>query len=111
MFYASPADLRADSPALLLEPEAGARAALPLLVRGRVVGALALRFAEPQSFDQSERAFFGAIADQCALAMDRARLYEAERQARAEALAQRDALRASEERFRSSRRTCATCSG
>ncbi|HZF68124.1 MAG TPA: PAS domain S-box protein [Gemmatirosa sp.] len=49
------------------------------------LGALAFTFAEPRTFDEGERAFVRALADQAALALERARLYEAEQQARATA--------------------------
>ena len=47
-------------------------AALPLTIDGRVLGGLAYSFAAPQKFD---RAFYGALADQFAAAMERARLH------------------------------------
>ena len=59
--------------------------ALPLIADGRVLGALALSFSEPRTFDRRERAYTLAIAAQCALALERARLYDAERRARATA--------------------------
>jgi K+-sensing histidine kinase KdpD len=60
-------------------------AALPLRVEGRAIGVLTLGFAEARSFEDEEQTFLLALAQQCAQAMDRARLYEAERTARAEA--------------------------
>jgi signal transduction histidine kinase len=44
-----------------------------------------LSFAEPQSFPRKDRAFMTLLAHQCAQAMERAHLFEAERAARAEA--------------------------
>ncbi|MGH2355280.1 MAG: GAF domain-containing protein, partial [Chloroflexota bacterium] len=64
---------------------AQAWAAIPLLAAGRAVGAIGLSFAEPQVFGDDDRAFMLALARQCALALERARLYEAERTARAQA--------------------------
>ncbi|HYE13434.1 MAG TPA: PAS domain S-box protein [Pyrinomonadaceae bacterium] len=65
----------------------GSRAlvALPLNVEGRVIGALGLSFARPQGFADDDRAFMLALAQQCALALSRARLYETEQRLRAEA--------------------------
>jgi PAS domain S-box-containing protein len=62
---------------------AGQRAivALPLVARGRRLGALGLAFDEPRAFDLEERAFVLAAAEQCAQALDRATLYESERDA------------------------------
>jgi PAS domain S-box-containing protein len=59
--------------------------ALPLAVDRRVVGALAFSFTEARAFDEQDRAFTTALAAQCALALERARLYESERDARAAA--------------------------
>ncbi|WP_224247718.1 GAF domain-containing protein [Hyalangium gracile] len=56
-----------------------AAAALPLLVKGRVLGGLGLSFAQERSFTEDDRAFFTAVAHACAQAIDRAQLYEEER--------------------------------
>ena len=69
--------------------EAAAWAALPLMVDDRVLGVLALTFVAPRTFDAAERAFMLAYARQCALALERARLLDAERAARADAEAAR----------------------
>jgi PAS domain S-box-containing protein len=66
-------------------PESYAWAAIPLLVEGRVSGALGLSFGQARKFSIDERAFLLTLASQCAQALERARLYEAERQARAQA--------------------------
>ncbi|WP_284349258.1 GAF domain-containing protein [Roseisolibacter agri] len=68
---------------------AAAWAALPLMVDDRVLGVLALTFVTPRAFDAAERAFMLAYARQCALALERARLLDAERAARADAEAAR----------------------
>lgn len=54
----------------------GGVAALPLLVDGRPIGGLALSFPEPRAFPAEERLFLRTLADLCAQALDRARLYE-----------------------------------
>jgi GAF domain-containing protein len=53
-------------------------AALPLVV-DRSRGAIGLRFDAPRTFDAEERAFVVAVARQCAQALERARLYDAQR--------------------------------
>jgi PAS domain S-box-containing protein len=63
----------------------GAWAAVPLTVRGRPLGVLGLAFPAPRGFDEEERAFVVAIAQQAAQAVERARLYEAQRDLRAQA--------------------------
>ena len=95
------AEFVAGSPALA---EAAARlgleaaATLPLVVGNgparRALGVLSLLFAAPRDFTADDDAFLRAVADQCAQALDRARLYEAERRARADAVAQRRAAEA-----------------
>jgi PAS domain S-box-containing protein len=49
--------------------------ALPLVAYGRVLGALALSYSEPQLFDADSRRFAETLADLCAQALERARLY------------------------------------
>lgn len=61
----------------------GSLAALPLQVGDRIHGAVAFGFAEARPFPPEERALLTAAAEQCALALDRARLLDAEREARA----------------------------
>jgi serine phosphatase RsbU (regulator of sigma subunit)/anti-sigma regulatory factor (Ser/Thr protein kinase)/anti-anti-sigma regulatory factor len=55
-----------------------ANVALPLIVAGRVVGVIALAWPTVQRFPADERAMLLAVAEQCAQALDRARLYRAE---------------------------------
>jgi len=79
-------------------PPLGALAALPLIHLGRVLGALGVSFDGPRGFDEEERRWLTSIASQAALAADRARLYQAEQQARRDAqAAQREAERARDE--------------
>ncbi|ABC82792.1 GAF domain-containing protein [Anaeromyxobacter dehalogenans] len=56
----------------------GAFAAIPLAT-DRSRGTLALRFDEPRAFEAEERALVTAVATQCGLSMERARLHEAQR--------------------------------
>jgi signal transduction histidine kinase len=63
--------------------------AAPLVVdRGpgaRVLGAMLFMWSEERAAGAAEQALITAVADQCALALERARLYDAERAARAAA--------------------------
>ncbi len=59
----------------------GAWLALPLRVEDRTLGAVALTFAESRVFSQEDRAFMLAVAQQCAQALERARLFDAEQEA------------------------------
>jgi PAS domain S-box-containing protein len=59
--------------------------AIPLLVDGHVNGTLGLSFRQAHEFSGDERAFLLTLASQCAQALERARLYDAEHQARARA--------------------------
>ncbi|MBI2897289.1 MAG: GAF domain-containing protein [Deltaproteobacteria bacterium] len=72
--------------------ERNALACLPLLVKGRAAGGLALRFDSERHFDGGERAFLLLLARQGAQALERARLYEAERGARRDAESAQDRL-------------------
>ncbi|MGY1700227.1 SpoIIE family protein phosphatase [Geodermatophilus sp. SYSU D00766] len=55
-------------------------AALPLLVGDRLVGALAVTFRTPRSFDADERALLLTVADQVAVAFERAALADVRRE-------------------------------
>jgi PAS domain S-box-containing protein len=51
---------------------------LPLLASGASLGALRFSFTRPRQITEEERVFLEALAGQCALAMERATLYERE---------------------------------
>src|SRR5579883_95067 len=59
--------------------------AIPLVDQDRCLGVIGVGFSEPREFTDDDIGFMETIARQGALALDRARLYGAERQARAEA--------------------------
>ncbi|HET7458406.1 MAG TPA: ATP-binding protein [Gemmatimonadaceae bacterium] len=63
----------------------GAMAALPLATADRVLGAIGLNFEERRAFSDVDRAFMTALAQQCAQALERVRLDEEVRAARAAA--------------------------
>jgi PAS domain S-box-containing protein len=52
--------------------------ALPMMSAGRPIGALRFSFREPREISEEERTFLEALAGQCALALERAALYERE---------------------------------
>ena len=60
-------------------------ATLPLMIEGYSTGVLAFYFTVPVNFDESYMALLVSVAQHCAQALDRARLYEAAQRARAEA--------------------------
>jgi PAS domain S-box-containing protein len=62
-------------------------AAIPLSLNGHAIGVLGLSFAAFRSFSAEDHTFVLTLARQCALALERARLYESEQSARAEAQA------------------------
>jgi PAS domain S-box-containing protein len=72
--------------------ETRAVAAVPLTMAGETIGAIAFTFTEERAFPRESRDFFLALGRQCAQALERARLVEAERESRA--LAERAADRA-----------------
>ena len=57
-------------------------AALPLLVENSVMGVLAFHFTAPVNFDRGYSALLLSVAQHCAQALDRARLYESAQVAR-----------------------------
>ena len=69
-------------------------ASIPLIVEGRTVGAMGLSFLNARTFNEEDCGFMLALAQQCAQAIERARAYAAERQARADSEAARKAAEA-----------------
>jgi PAS domain S-box-containing protein len=67
-------------------PESGGRgaptASVPLRVGETTLGALGFRFKRGHMFDDAERAFAVTLGEQCAYALERARVYDAERRGR-----------------------------
>jgi signal transduction histidine kinase/ActR/RegA family two-component response regulator len=60
-------------------------ACLPLLAQGRCIGGLALNYDGARRFLEDERTFLQVLSKHCVLAVERARLYAAEKRARVEA--------------------------
>ncbi|MEJ7763697.1 MAG: ATP-binding protein, partial [Thermomicrobiales bacterium] len=69
------------------------RAVVPLQVESRVIGAISFSFLRERPFSAEDREFAATLARQCALALERARLYAVEQRARAEAEAAERAVR------------------
>ena len=97
IFIESSEELKARYPefAMVLEgTKTRACAAVPLASGGRVLGAMGLGFVTPRQFLPEDRAMLSLLARQCAQALERARLYQAEQSARAmaEAAEQRSAF-------------------
>jgi signal transduction histidine kinase/CheY-like chemotaxis protein len=63
--------------------QSGAAIALPLIARGRIIGALALGFDEDREVRRAERDFAVALAHQCSLSLDRCLVFREEIAARA----------------------------
>ncbi|CAA9230919.1 MAG: Serine phosphatase RsbU, regulator of sigma subunit [uncultured Corynebacteriales bacterium] len=76
-YLGSPEEARDRFPRLLTGPDQRTRAwaALPLRAGREVVGALAVGFDGVREFPAAERRFLETVAAQCALALERARLY------------------------------------
>ena len=62
-------------------PATRSEMALPLKVAGEVIGALDVQSTEPAAYDQQDVAALSAMADQVAIAIDNARLFDESRQA------------------------------
>jgi GAF domain-containing protein len=58
---------------------------MPMIVDGRPLGSLAFSFNGPRAFDENDVLFTRTLGQQCAQALERARLFGAEQSARAEA--------------------------
>jgi PAS domain S-box-containing protein len=71
-----------------------ANAIAPLVVEGRVLGVVGAAYEAPRRFDDAARALALTVAQQAGQALERARLFEAERAARAESEAQSARFRA-----------------
>lgn len=65
--------------------EGEALVAVPLVVRNEVQGVLGLSFKEAQDFDDEKRAFIVTLGRLCGQALQRARLFQRENEARSEA--------------------------
>jgi PAS domain S-box-containing protein len=76
-----------------LLPETCSELSIPLIAADDVIGVLDLQDNQPHRFSRSEVDTFSAMAGQIAIALQNARLFEAQRQTE-------EALRKSEERFR-----------
>ncbi|HKD41919.1 MAG TPA: GAF domain-containing protein, partial [Myxococcaceae bacterium] len=63
----------------------GSRVYLPISVMGRTLGVLGCSLGTWRSFSLAERSFLMALTNQCAQAMERARLFESEHQAHRDA--------------------------
>lgn len=83
----SPAEWAARYPSYPLDDDnrQAVAVAVPLLLDARPIGGLVLSFNDERMFDLEDRSMLMTLAQQCAQACERARLYEAERAARAEA--------------------------
>ena len=68
-------------------------AMLPLIVQDRLIGVMGLSFQERQEFPAEDRTLLLALASQCAQALERADLFEAERTAKAMAEQAREQVR------------------
>ena len=86
LYFESFADCMRRYPAVAEKVPPGnfeAAVVLPLVARDAVVGALGLRFAARRTFEPTDRTLVATVADLCSQALDRARLFRAERAARA----------------------------
>jgi signal transduction histidine kinase len=71
--------------AMLRANSLSAYAGMPIVLGGRVSGVVSFNFPEAREFTEEDRAMLLAFAAQCALALERAQLFNAEQRARAEA--------------------------
>lgn len=81
-------------------PWEGAIISIPLLVSGEVQGVMNIAFTEPHYFTDREQELLKLLADQAAIAIHNARLYQIAQEEIAERRQAEQALQASETRFR-----------
>lgn len=93
LFISSAEELLAAFPDSDSDEGSKAWASIPLIQNDLVIGAMGLSFAEEHEFDAADREMMNVLGSQCAQAFERARLYQAEHQARqaAEKLSYRSA--------------------
>jgi signal transduction histidine kinase len=85
VFLSSREEIVSRFPTLPLRAETQAQLTVPLGIGGHVLGAMGMSFDRPRVLGEEDRTFVMTLARQCALALERARLYDSERRARAEA--------------------------
>jgi PAS domain S-box-containing protein len=81
VFVGTSEALRAEYPAMAEEITPfgfEAFAAVPVVAAERPLAALCFTFRAPQAFDEATRTFLATLGEQCALALERQRLHEAE---------------------------------
>jgi GAF domain-containing protein/HAMP domain-containing protein len=66
-------------------PDTRSEMALPLSIRGRIIGVLDVQSTKPGAFTETDANTLGILADQVAIAIENARLFEQTQQAREEA--------------------------
>ncbi len=72
--------MQAAFPDIPLDPRFSARAAVPIVVGGTVIGALTLSFTDSRLFDTAELEVLGAVSRLAGQALDRVRLTDLQRQ-------------------------------
>jgi GAF domain-containing protein len=77
IYLHSPAERAARYPIFANTGGDGASAMLPLFIGDEPLGAIVFGFDGERGFDDGDRSFLDALTTQCAIALDRARLYEA----------------------------------
>jgi signal transduction histidine kinase len=88
IFLASREEWQARFPHALPQLDAAghhANAVAPIIAGEHLLGVIAVAYDAPRSFDEGDRALFLTVAEQCGQALERARLLDAERDAREEA--------------------------
>ncbi len=86
-------------PGFLEETSAGSELCVPLRLAGRVIGVLDVQDTQLNAFDETDLTAMETLADQIAVAIENARLYEQAQQELTERKRAEEALRVSEERF------------
>ena len=82
LYHGSRDELSAEYPDMVSAVEVAgthALATLPLVASGRVIGTMSMAWDRPRTFTDDDKAFIVTLTNQCALAVERARLFETQR--------------------------------
>jgi GAF domain-containing protein len=76
IIYDAVSDPRTPYPQALAEEGINSITSIPILLKGNVIGVLRLYSSQPRSFSEEEIMFMTSLAEQAALALENARMYQ-----------------------------------
>jgi GAF domain-containing protein len=76
IIYDAASDPRAPYPEALAEEGISSITSIPIVLKGNVIGVLRLYSSQPRSYSEEEVMFMTSLAEQAALALENARMYQ-----------------------------------